>query len=105
MNWFFFRLVGIILWQLNKKDIALLLSTYLIEHSPAEDIVVVADGFVEATIVKWSDPTLGLSRIEGDHEGADTYLTLHCIHALMKSMVVSVRDTGVLVLYRRTMPK
>ena len=39
----------------NKKDIALLLSNYLIEHSPADKIVVVAGGFVEATTVKSSD--------------------------------------------------
>ena len=39
----------------NKKDIALLLSNYLIEHSPADKLVVVAGGFVEVTTVKSSD--------------------------------------------------
>ena len=53
----------------------------------------VAGGFVEATTVdKWSDTTLDLSRLEADHEEAETHLILHCIHALMESVVVSVRD-------------
>ena len=82
----------------NKKDLAFLLSNYLIQHSPADKIVVVAGGFVETTTVKSSDLTLDLSRLEGDHEEADTRLILHCIHAHMESMVVSVRDTDVLVL-------
>ena len=82
----------------NKADLALLLSNYLIDHSPSDQTMVVAGGFSEATIVKSSDPTLDLSMLEADHEEADTRLILHCIHAHMESMVVYVRDTDVLVL-------
>ena len=82
----------------NKADLALLLSNYLIEHSPGDKTMVVAGGFSEATVVKSSDPTLDLSMLESDHEEADTRLILHCIHAHMESMVVSVRDTDVLLL-------
>ena len=82
----------------NKADLALLLSNYLIDHSPSGQTVVVAGGFTEATIVKSSEPTLDLSTLEANHEEADTRLILHCIHAHMESMVVSVRDTDVLVL-------
>ena len=54
---------------------------------------------VEATTVDlWCGPSLDLSRLEADHEEADTRLILHCIHALMESVVVSVHDTDVLVL-------
>ena len=71
----------------NKADLALLLSNYLIDHSPSGQTMVVAGGFSEATIVKSSPPTLDLSMIEADHEEADTCLILHCIHA-HESMVV-----------------
>ena len=82
----------------NKADLALLLSNYLIDHSPSDQTLVVAGGFSEATIVKSSDPTLDLSMLEADHEEAGTGLILHCIHAHMESMVVHVRNTDVLVL-------
>ena len=82
----------------NKADLALLLSNYLIDHSPSDQTLVFAGRFSEATIVKSSDPTLDLSMLEADHEEAGTGLILHCIHAHMESMVVHVRDTDVLVL-------
>ena len=74
----------------NKADLALLLSNYLIDHSTSDHTIVVAGGFSEATIVKSSGPTLDLSMLEADHEEADTRLILHCIHAHMDSMVVSL---------------
>ena len=46
-------------------------TNYLIGHSPAEKVIVVAGGFVEATTVKWSNPTL--SRLKADHEEADSH--------------------------------
>ena len=82
----------------NKTDLALLLSNYLIDHSPSDQQMVVAGGLSEATIVKSSDAILDLSMREADHEEADTRLIVHCIHAHMESMVVYVRDTDVLVL-------
>ena len=58
----------------NQADLALLLSNYLIDHSPSGQTMVVAGGFSEATIVKSSDPTLDLSMLEADHEEAGTRL-------------------------------
>ena len=55
----------------NKKDIAFCYQLYLIEHSPADKVIVVAGGFFEATTVKWSDPTL--SRLEADPEEAGSH--------------------------------
>ena len=76
-----------------EDNTALLLSNYLIDHSPSDQTMVVAGGYSESTIVKSSYSTLDLSMLE-----ADTHLILHCIHAHMESMVVYVRDTDVLVL-------
>ena len=83
----------------NKADLAQLLSNHLIEYNPTDKpVVVVAGGFAEATTVKSSDPDLEVSSLRADHEEADTRLILHCIHANMKTIVVSVRDTDVLLL-------
>ena len=82
----------------NKADLALLLSNHLIEHSPTDKLVVVGGGFTEATTVKSSDPDLDVSSLMADHEEADTRLILHCIHIDLKTIVMSVRDTDVLLL-------
>ena len=52
----------------------------------------------EAKTVKSSDPTLDLSTLVAYHEESDTRIILDCIHAHMDSIVVSVRDTDVMVL-------
>ena len=83
----------------NKADLALLLSNHLIERSPAEHpVVVVAGGFTDATTVNSSDPGLEVSSLRANHEEADTRLILRCIHSHMKTIVVAVRDTDVLLL-------
>ena len=83
----------------NKADLALLLSSHLIEHSrQVESMVVTARGFVEATTVKSSDPELDISFLRADHKHADTRLIIYCVHARMETMVVSARDTDVLLL-------
>ena len=83
----------------NKADLALLLSNHLIEHSPIdEQEVVVAGGFSKSTTVKSSNPDLDVSSLTADHEEAGTRLMLHCIHAHIKTIVMSMRDTDVLLL-------
>lgn len=61
-------------------------------------MVVVAGGFTKATTVKSSDTDLDVSSLRADHKEADTRLILHCIHADMEMIVVSVSDTDVLLL-------
>ena len=83
----------------NKAALALLLSNHLINHSPNNPtVIVVSGGFAEVTTVKSSDPDLEVSSLSADHEEADTRLILHCIHAQMETLVVSARDTDVLLL-------
>ena len=57
-----------------------------------------AGGFSESTTVKSSDSDLDVSSLRANHEDGDTRLILHCIHAHMNTIVVSVRDTDVLLL-------
>ena len=55
-------------------------------------MIVVAGGFSELTTVKFD-----VSSLRADHEG-DTRLILHCIHAHMNMIVVSIRETDMLLL-------
>ena len=83
----------------NKADLAILLSTHLIDHNSTESaMIVVAGEFSESTTVKSSDPDLDVSSLPADHEECDTRLILHCIHAHMNTIVIPVRDTDVLLL-------
>ena len=79
MNRLLFRLIGRTLWYLKTigNTSRCCYPTTCLEHSPADKRVVVAGGFIETTTVKSSDLTLNLSRLEGDHEEAETRLILH----------------------------
>ena len=83
----------------NKADLALLLSSHLIERSTTEHpMVVVAGGFAEMTTIRSSDPDLEVSSSRDNHQEAHTRLMLHCIHAHIETIVVAVRDTDVRLL-------
>lgn len=83
----------------NKADLALFLSNHVIQHSPKDEpVIVVSGGFAEATTAMSSNPSFEISSLQAEHEEADTRLILHCIHAKVKTIVVSARDTDVLLL-------
>ena len=62
-------------------------------NSTKSPVIVVAGGFSESTTVKFD-----VSSLRADHEECDTRLILHCIHAHMNMIVLSIRDTDVLLL-------
>ena len=82
----------------NKTDLACFISNYLIANAPANKSIVVSGGFVKEDEVKTTDPNLNINCLKATHEDADTRLILHCIHANVENVVVSSRDTDVLVL-------
>ena len=82
----------------NKHDLSELLTKQIILQSPENKVVVVAGGLRDITGVKSSDPELDVSELQANHEEADTRLVLHCIHIDADSIVVSARDTDILVL-------
>ena len=62
----------------NNADLALLLSSHLIERNPkGHPVVVVAGGFADATTVKSSDPDLDVSSLKANQEKVDMRLILH----------------------------
>ena len=82
----------------NKEDLAKLLSEQLLLHAPVGKTIVVSGGFKECTAVKSSNKALGITLLQATHEEADTRIVLHCIHTNTDQVVVSSRDTDVLIL-------
>ncbi|RXM29763.1 hypothetical protein EOD39_8503 [Acipenser ruthenus] len=82
----------------NKADLACFLSNHLITNAPADKTLVVAGGFQREDEVQTSNPDLDIHQLQANHEEADARPVLHCMHTSAESVVVSPRDTNVLVL-------
>ena len=82
----------------NKKDLCLFLSNALIAEAPSEKTIVVGGGFATETEVQSNNPTMSTALLEGNHKEADTRVVLHCIHSNAQTIVVSARDTDILIL-------
>jgi len=82
----------------NKADLAHFLSEELCSQAPKDKEIVVAGGFREELEVKSSKGTTDLTPLKSTHEEADTRLVLHAVHSQFNTVVVSSRDTDVLLL-------
>lgn len=82
----------------NKRDLSIFLSEQLVTYPPKDKILVVAGGFEREDEVKTTDPLLDTELLQANHEEADTRVVLHSIHADVENIVVSARDTDILVL-------
>ena len=82
----------------NKVDLAHFLSEELCSQAPDDKDIIVAGGFREELEVRSSKTTTDLSQLRATHEEADTRLVLHAVHSRFNTVVVSSRDTDVLVL-------
>ena len=79
----------------NKEDLAELLSEQLLLHTPLRRQLS-CQGEHNSEIFKQilrEDTTAGIT-----HEEADTRIVLHCVHTNTDQVVVSSRDTDVLIL-------
>lgn len=82
----------------NKSDLARFLSEHIIVNAPQGKVVVAAGGFEDERDVRSSEMAIDLSPLKAAHEEADTRLILHCVHTNCDNIVVSARDTDVLLL-------
>ena len=82
----------------NKSDYADLLSTELKRQAPNGKQIVISGGFKDELEVWSSDETIDTSQLSSTQEEADTRMVLHAIYSGFKYIVVSSRDTDVLVL-------
>ena len=89
----------------NKADLANFLSYELLSHAPEDKEIVVAGGFNDELEVRSSKGTTDLNALRSTHEEADTRLVLHAVHSPCKTVVVSSRDTDVLLLLVSHFPR
>ena len=82
----------------NKADLAHLLSEELCSQAPVDKEIVVAGGFRDELEVKSSTGATDLGPLKSTHEEADTILVLYAVHSQFHTVVVSSRDTDVLLL-------
>ena len=82
----------------NKADLAHFLSEEMCSQTPVDKEIVVAGGFRDELEVKSSTGATDLGPLKSTHEEADTRLVLHAVHSRFHTVVVSSRDTGVLLL-------
>jgi len=81
----------------DKSDLARFLSEHIIVNAPLDKVVVVAGGFVDEKEVQLSERGIDLSALKATHEEADTRLMVHCVNSSLDNVVVSARDTDVLL--------
>ena len=67
-------------------------------NAPPDKVVVAAGGFVDEREVQSSARATDLSDLKATHEEADTRLIVHCVNSSLDNIVVSARDTDVLLL-------
>ena len=82
----------------NKADLARFLSEELLANAPCNKEIVVAGGFEDEREVRSSHVATNLNPLRATHEEADTRLVLHAINVYSDTVVVSARDTDVLLL-------
>ena len=88
----------------NKENLAKFLSEHLIANAPQEKVIVVAGGFSDRKEAQSSNQLVDSSLLCADHEEADTRLVLHAIVNSCDTVVVSARDTDVLLLLVAHLP-
>ena len=89
----------------NKADLAHFLSEELCIQAPDYKEIVVAGGFRDELEVRSSKTSTDLAQLKATHEEADTRLVLHAVHSQFNTVVVSSRDTDVLVLLVSHFPR
>ena len=70
----------------------------LCSQAPVHKEIVVAGGFRDEVEIKSSTGTTDLGPLEFTHDEAGTRLALHAVHSQCHTVVVSSRDTDVLLL-------
>ena len=82
----------------NKADLAHFLSGKLCCQAPEDKEIMVAGGFRRELEFRSSRTSNDLTQLKAAHEEADIRLVLHAVHSQFHTIVVSSRDTDVLVL-------
>ena len=82
-------------YQVRSRQVPI--GTDIIVNAPPDKVDKVG-GFVDEREVQSSDRAIDLSALRATQEEADTRLIVHCVNSSLDSIVVSARDTDVLLL-------
>ena len=82
----------------NKADYARFLSEELILQAPEGKEIVASGGFVDELDVRSSKAISNLDHLKSNHEGAGTRIILQAVNYNCHMLIISCRDTDVLVL-------
>ena len=85
----------------NKSDLARFLSEHIIVNAPPDKVIVAAVGFEDEKEIQSSERVIDLSALKATHEEADARLILYCVNSSLDNIVVSARETDVLLLLVR----
>ncbi|KAK3911510.1 Chromosome-associated kinesin KIF4 [Frankliniella fusca] len=83
----------------NKADLTRFLSEQAMKHNFGGLEVIMAGGFIEETRVESSNSDRDLTSFQSNHEEADTRMVLHATQLESETVVVSVRDSDVILLF------
>ena len=81
------------------------LSNELLVNAPVDKEIVVVGGFEEETEVRSSIQSADVTPLMVTHEETDTRLVLHAVNCSKDDIVVSARDTDVLLLLVAHFPR
>ena len=82
----------------NKSDLQRFLSNELLSNMPSDKIIVAAGVFEDEKCVRSNQNNIDLRALSADHEEADTRIVLHCAHSTSDFIVISSRDTDIIIL-------
>jgi hypothetical protein len=82
----------------ERADLVRFLSEHLITNAPPDKVIVVAGGFNDGEKAQCSNEEMDPTMFYAAHEEADTRIIYHCIASTCDTVVVSARDTDVLLL-------
>ena len=82
----------------NTSDLARFLWEHIIANTPPDKVVVAVGGFVDEREVQSSERAIYLSALMATHREADTRVIAHCVNSSLHNIVLSSRDTDVLLL-------
>jgi hypothetical protein len=94
-----------LLCQRKKKTLSRFLSEQMIANALPDKTIVIARGFPDEKEVQSSQPTTYISALAATHEEADTRIVLHGINNDCSNVVVSARDTDVLLMMVSHFPR
>ena len=84
--------------DINKTALQRFIGEQFLQQAPGDTLVIVAGAFDDPTEVRCSDDSMDVRHLYSTHEEADSRIVLHVLDCELPSIIVSARDTDIIVL-------